>query len=51
MKHLCACSEDLLLATREEKLLLTIKAMISSPHYFGQKDVLECVRVREKARE
>lgn len=45
------CSENLLVVTREEKLLLTIKPMMSFPYYFGQKEVLECVGVREKARE
>jgi len=44
------CSKNLLVVTREEKLLLTTKAVISFPCYFGQKDVLECVGVREKAR-
>lgn len=51
VKYLSPCSENLLLVTREEKLLLTIKAMISFPYYFRQKDVLEYVGVREKARE
>lgn len=51
VKYLSPSSENLLLVTCEEKLLLTIKAMISFLYYFGQKDALECVGVREKARE
>ena len=51
MCNISPCSENLLVVTHEEKLLLTIKAMMSFPYYFGQKDVLECVGVREKARE
>lgn len=45
------CSENLLAATCEEKSLLTIKAMMSFPCYFGQKDAFECVGVRENVRE
>lgn len=48
VKYLSPCCENLLLVTYEEKLLLTIKAMVSFFYYFGQKDVLECVGVREK---
>ena len=51
MCNLSPCSENLLVVTREEKLPLTIKTMMSFPYYFGQKDVLERVGVREKARE
>lgn len=45
------CSDNLLVLTCEEKLLLTIAAMMSFPCYFGQKDAFECVSVREKLRE